>query len=130
MALCGSKPRITLSKQNIGYIAVNLLVKQHLHVLFGVKPGIGRELSLLKNIPLHPDGLKVFSHSFYHGLQKLVFLWLSKRFRMPHFLMLAIYRRYPIIALDHSMGALHLQVALAGLAALAYLLLVFFKPAL
>ena len=31
------KPGIALSKQNVGYIAVNLLFKQHLHVLFGVK---------------------------------------------------------------------------------------------
>src|SRR5262249_50748490 len=62
---------------------------------------IGRELSLLKNIPLNPDGLKVFSRAFYHGLQKLVFLWLSKSFSMHHHLMLAIYRGYPIIALDH-----------------------------
>src|SRR5262249_17592423 len=54
-------------------------------------------------IPLNPDGLKVFSHSFYHGLQKLVFLWLSKSFRMHHYLMLAIYRGYP----HHSPGSLH-----------------------
>src|SRR5262249_3351563 len=73
-----------------------------------------RELSLLKNMPLNPDGLKVFSHSFYHGLQKLVFLWLSKSFRMHHYLMLAIYRGYPIIALDHSMGALHLRALVVG----------------
>jgi hypothetical protein len=63
-------------------------------------------------------------------------LWLPKSLSMHHYLMLAIYRRYPVITLDYSMGALHLcalivgQVALPRASALADLLLVLFEPAL
>src|SRR5437773_1209363 len=130
------KPRITLSKQDVGHVAVNLLVKQQLHVLFGVKSRVGAKLGLFENVPLDPDSFKILAGPFDHRLQQLVLLGLSKSLSMHHHLMLAIDRGYPIITLNHPMRALHLgalivrQIALSGLATLAYFLLVLFKPAL
>src|SRR5262245_18916105 len=102
MALCGSKPRITLSKQNVGHIAVNLFFKQHLHVLFSVKPRIGCKLGPLEDVPLNSDGLKILPDAFYHRLQKLVFLWLSKCFSMHRPPDACYLRRLP----HHSPGSL------------------------
>jgi hypothetical protein len=39
---CCGKPRISFPEQNVSNLAVDLLFKQHLHVLFGMKAGIGR----------------------------------------------------------------------------------------
>ena len=62
------KPGIALSKQNVGYIAVNLFFKQHLHVLFGVKAGVGRKFCLLKDIPLSTDRFKILPRPLNHRL--------------------------------------------------------------
>src|SRR5687767_3459064 len=62
------KSWITLSKQYVSHITVNLLFKQHLHVMFGVKPCISTQLSLFEDIPLNPNSCKILAGPLYHRL--------------------------------------------------------------
>jgi hypothetical protein len=63
--------------------------KQHLHILFGVKAGIGGELRLLEDVRCGADRREVLTRALDHGRKQIAPLRFAKGFRMDNHLMLA-----------------------------------------
>ncbi len=127
------KAGVPFPELGVGYVSIDALLHEGLHILLRVEAGIGGELGFVEYIG-SADGSEIIPGALHHGFEQCLFLGCTISFGRDDDLVLVIHDGYAVVALDDPVGGLHRctlvvgDIALYGFAGLTGFVIMLFQP--